>query len=170
MGIVIIIAIIVIIVGLVIVNTKLGKLQERFSNHFKSKIGLDDSSVYGAVFEGSANARATKKLKKFHPEYNNIEQFAIDIVNGIINNTLPGQADKYQEKIRNDRRFQQHIRECSLRRVNIMSYNEKKDFFTACVTFSDKRDDYVFNISVAFTKDGLALQYATFQQGHANGF
>lgn len=52
-------------------------------------------------------------------------------MNGIINNTIPGQVDKFQDKIRNNRMFQEHMPNCSLRRVNIMSYNDKRDVYTA---------------------------------------
>ena len=44
--------------------------------------------------------------------------------------TIPS-TDKFQDKIRNNRMFQEHMPNCSLRRVNIMSYNDKRDVYTA---------------------------------------
>lgn len=169
---IIIIFLVIIVAIIVAVSMAVGKLKTRASNHIRGKIGIDDSNIYGTVFEGGVNSLAVKKLYKSHPEYSeeSIKQLSVNIVNGIINNTIPGQGDKFQDKIRNNRMFQEHMPNCSLRRVNIMSYNDKKDVYTAVVTYADKKDDYVFNISVGFTQQGPQLQYAAFSKGHANGF
>ena len=169
----ILIIVVLVIIGAVIagVSIGIGKLKNRLSNQIRGKVGLDDSNIYGTVFEGSANALAIKKMLSAHPEYTEetIKQEAVNVVNGICNNTIPGQADKCQEKIRSSKYFAK-LQSCSLRRVNLISYNDKKQVFTATVTYADKKDDYWFNISVGFTPQGLVLQYATFEKGHANGF
>ena len=170
--IVVILILIVIVAAFIAASIGIGRLKNRASNQIRGKFGLDDSNIYGTVVEGNVNTMVVKKLVKAHPEYTDesIKQAAVNVVNGIINNTIPGQADDNQNKIRSNKMFQEHMPNCKLRRVNIMSYNEKKDFFTAAVTYSDSKNDYTFNISVQFAQQGLVLQYAAFSKGHANGF
>ena len=164
--IVVILILIVIVAAFIAASIGIGKLKNRASNQIRGKFGLDDSNIYGTVVEGNVNTMVVKKLVKAHPEYTDesIKQAAVNVVNGIINNTIPGQADDNQNKIRSNKMFQEHMPNCKLRRVNIMSYNEKKD------TYSDSKNDYTFNISVQFAQQGLVLQYAAFSKGHANGF
>lgn len=169
MAFIIIVIIILVFVGAIILNTKLGNLKYRAKQHVLKNTGLSSSDI-GAGIKGALGKKHLERFLEENPNYTEesikdlLRQYSDKIINkNQISQFSQSVCDKMQKDAKLDK-----MKDMQFRRAIINYYGSSK--LGAVVSYTDNRDEYNIYLTCTVSNQNIEIDKYQITKGSVVGF
>lgn len=169
MGFLIIIVIVLIFVGFIFINIKLGDLKHRATQQVLKNTGISSSNIASGV-EGSVEKRHMKKFLEENPNFTEesirdlLKQYTVQIIN---RDSINEFSQTVYEKMQKDSKLDK-MQNTQFVRASINYYGNQK--LNAIVIYTDNRDEYNIYLYCSILGERIQLDKYQISKGAVVGF